>query len=72
MLMTKTRKKTNLEALEGSELQRALKAPEKSELPQISCIRYPAQFDKFFIDALINSGSKVNLMQPSFVRKLGF
>lgn len=57
--MTKASKETNLEAVEGSKLQGA------------PCIYYLAQFGRFSIEALIDSGSKVHTTQPSFVRKLG-
>lgn len=46
------------------------KATERSKLQQIPCIYYSALFGKFFIKALINSGSKVNSIQLRFVRKL--
>lgn len=57
--MTKTSNEANSEVSEESELQRVL------------CIYYPAQFGEFFIKGLIDSSSKVNVMQPSFPRKLG-
>ena len=39
----------------------------------ISCIRYPVQFkkDKTLVQALIDSGSEVNAIHPSFVKQLG-
>lgn len=59
MSKTKTNKESNLEAPEGYELQRVL------------YIYYPAHFDRFSIETLIDLGSKINTMQSSFVRKLG-
>lgn len=56
--MPEVSKKANLEALEESELQRVL------------CIYYSAQFGKISINTLIDSSSKVNIIYPSFVRKL--
>lgn len=60
MLVTEAKKKTNLEVLEGSKFQR------------ISYIHYLAEFGKFSIEILMDSSSKINIMQPSFARKLGF
>lgn len=42
---------------------------EKSGLQLIVCIYYPTQINRFLIKRFINSGRKVNVMQPSFVRK---
>ena len=43
-------------------------------LDQVPCIRYPVQFRKdkrTTIQALINSGDKVNAMIPAYAKKLG-
>ena len=42
-------------------------------LERVSCIHYPIQFkkDKNQMQALINSGSEVNAMHPSFAKQLG-
>lgn len=47
------------------------KIQERYELQQLLCIHYLAQFIEFPVEAFINSGSKDNVMQPSFVKKLG-
>lgn len=41
------------------------------KVQQVSCIQYPMQFSQHLIEAPIDSDSKVNVMQPSFTRKLG-
>ena len=46
----------------------------KEALERVSCIHYPVQFkdtDKAPVQALIDSGSKVNAMHLSFVKQLG-
>lgn len=48
------------------------KAPKRSKLQRVLCIHYPIQFNRFFIKTLIDSDSKINAMQLSFTRKLGF
>ena len=43
-------------------------------LERVTCIHYPVQFrdtDKALIQALIDSGSEVNIMHPSFAKQLG-
>ena len=42
-------------------------------LEHVPCIRYPIQFrkDKDDIQALLNSGSEVNAMNPTYAKKLG-
>ena len=42
-------------------------------LERVPCIRYPVQFkkDKTPVQALIDSGSEVNAIHPSFVKQLG-
>lgn len=42
-------------------------------LKLVSCIRYPVQFYKDQIEtgALINFGSEVNVMTPTYIAKLG-
>lgn len=59
-IMAEVRKKTNSKAQEGSKHQRVL------------CIDYRTLFYKFSIKAIINSSSKNNKLQLSFLRKLGF
>lgn len=58
--MTKASKKANPEASERSELQ------------WVPYIYYLAQFNEFLIQVFINSNNKVNAMQLSFIKKLGF
>ena len=46
----------------------------KETLERVSCIYYPVQFkdtDKALVQALIDSGSEVNAIYPSFVKQLG-
>ena len=46
----------------------------KEALKCVSCIHYPVRFkntDKAPVQALINSGSKVNAVHPSFFKQLG-
>ena len=43
-------------------------------LERVPCIHYPVQFtdtDKAPVQALINSGSEVNAVHPSFAKQLG-
>ena len=43
-------------------------------LERVSCIYYPVQFkdtDKALVQTLIDSGSKVNAIHPSFAKQLG-
>ena len=43
-------------------------------LERVPCIHYPVQFkdtDRALVQALINSGSEVNAVHPSFVKQLG-
>lgn len=42
------------------------------KLQQVLYIHYPTQFSEFPVKAFIDSGSKVNIMQISFARKLSF
>lgn len=56
--ISKTTKKITLKIQGGSALQR------------VPYIHYPTQFDDFSVEALIDLGSKVNVMQPSFAKKL--
>lgn len=39
---------------------------------QVLCIYYLVWFSQYSIETFIDSGSKVNVMQPSFIRKLCF
>lgn len=48
------------------------KAVERSKLQQVLYVHYSALFDEFFIEILIDSGSKVNIIQLSVGKKLGF
>lgn len=48
------------------------KVLKESELSQISCISYLAQFDEFLIQVLINSSIKIDVMHANFATKLGF
>lgn len=57
--MTEASKKTDPKAQEGSELL------------GVPYIHYPVQFIEFPVEALINSASDVNVMQPSFAKNLG-
>lgn len=41
-------------------------------LDYVFCIYYPIQFKKNEVQALIDSGSKVNIMTSIYVSKLGF
>ena len=41
------------------------------EIVRIPCIHYPVRFQEEQVRALLNSGSKVNAMNPAFARKLG-
>ncbi len=41
-------------------------------LQHVPCIRYPVQFQAPLIEALIDSGSKVNAITTAFAAKLGF
>ena len=49
------------------------KAQEVIVLDQVSCIHYPVQFwkDKATIQALIDSGSKINAMTLAYAKQLG-
>ena len=40
-------------------------------LQRVSCIRYPVQFQRHDIEALIDSRNEVNAMTPTFAAKLG-
>lgn len=59
VVMTGASKKANPEAIERSELQ------------QLLCLYYLAQFSEFYIEAFINSGGEINVIQPCFLRKVG-
>ena len=52
----------------------ANKEAQKVILEQIPCIHYLVQFQKYkeVIRALINSGSKINVITPAYTFKLGF
>ena len=41
------------------------------EVVKVPCIHYLLQFQKEQVKALLNSGSKVNAMNPALARKLG-
>ena len=45
----------------------------KEALERVSCIHYPVEFkkDKTQVQALVDSGSEVNVMYPSFAKQLG-
>ena len=38
---------------------------------RVPCIHYPVQFQEKQVRILLNSGSKVNAMNPNYTRKLG-
>ena len=42
-----------------------------SNLAQVPCIRYPINFGKKSMLALLNSGSEVNAVYPAFAKELG-
>ena len=42
------------------------------EVVKVLCIQFPVWFQEEQVKALLNSGSKVNAMNPDFARKLGF
>ena len=42
------------------------------EVVRVPCIHYPVWFQKEQTRAMLNSGSKINTMNPNFVRKLSF
>lgn len=46
------------------------KVHERFELQKILYIHYIVQFIEFFIETLIASDSKINIIQPNFARKL--
>ena len=41
-------------------------------LERVPCIHYPVYFKKNKVQALIDSGSEVNAMNPAYAKKLGF
>ena len=41
------------------------------EVVRVPCIHYPVRFQEEQVKALLDSGSKVNAMNPDFARKLG-
>lgn len=49
-----------------------LKAVKRPELQRVSYIYYLTQFDGFLNEALIDLHSIVNVIQPSFAKKLEF
>ena len=42
-----------------------------SNLAQVPCIRYPINFGKKSVSALLNLGSEVNAVHPAFAKELG-
>ena len=44
---------------------------DKKVVVRVLCINYPVQFQKKQVKALLNSGSKVNAMNPDYAWKLG-
>ena len=44
---------------------------DKEVVVRVPCIHYPVQFQEEQVRALLNSGSKVNAMNPDYARKLG-
>ena len=46
-------------------------AGQGSILQHVLCIQYPLQFQQEGVQALLNSGSKVNAMTPAYAEKLG-
>ena len=42
------------------------------EVVKVPCIYYSVRFQEEQVNALLNNGSKVNVMNPDFARKLGF
>lgn len=48
-----------------------IKVQEDLELQRVLYMHYPAKFNKFFLEVLIDLGSEVNAMQTSFAKKLG-
>ena len=43
---------------------------DKKIVVRMPCIHYPVQFQEKQVKALLNSGSKVNAMNPDYARKL--
>lgn len=43
-----------------------------SELQQVQYTQYLAKFGLYTIEILINSNNKINVIQPSFAKKLDF
>lgn len=76
MLRQIAQKQVLVSKIFGSKIEASKKADSKvekrSELYGILYIHNSAQFSEFFVKTLIDSGSKANVIQPSFVRKLGF
>lgn len=48
------------------------KTLEENKFQQVLYIPFLAQYDRFSMEALIDLGSKINVMQPNFIRKQGF
>ena len=42
------------------------------KIVKVPCIFYPIRFQEEQVKALLNSGSKINAINPNFARKLGF
>ena len=76
MSMTRTREK-EVETTKMAESTGVGKDRKKSKgkylenLAQVHCIRYPINFGKKPVLALLDSGSKVNAIYPAFVKELG-
>lgn len=49
-----------------------LKVQKRCELQQVPYINYSAPFGEFLLKALIQLGSKINTIQPSFAKKPSF
>lgn len=43
----------------------------KPKLQCVLCIQYPIQVEQQLVEALINLGSEINVMNPDFMKKLG-
>lgn len=76
--MPKQRAKKRVSVLATSTLMTKIskkasrKIKERFELQQIPSIYYPARLREFYVEALINFGSKVNAIQLRFVIEIGF
>ena len=44
---------------------------DEEDVVRVPCIYYPVRFQEEQVKALLDSGSKVNAMNPDYARKLG-